>query len=552
MTDSFLREKVAYGIQVLAIIVVLVGMYVRVAWIAEQEPWMDEISTLTMLKGHSPYFLPHTDFPQREAIAGPQNLGALLQDSPSGFLEGFRQRLVYEGHPPLYFIATAIWGKIFGTGIEAIRWFSAICSIAVIPLAYVVGRDILNRETGVVCAALVASNPFLVYFAQEARMYSMMLLVSISAMALCVRMLALEKGRQASWRGDIYWLGAVCLVGIFTHYFFFFVMLAIWALLWIQASSRRRDLYIVGAVVVVVVCVTILPLLIEQVGARGDYIWPRGDVPITILVFGLLAKAIVFCLHPGRPEDFLHPTHMVVVSCALIAILMLMKHWRSNRDVWVFGLTWFLVISVAPITLDVFVESFVSLVPRYSISAALGLFVLVASGLVVGPFAWSRFLTVVLVVAQLAVATGVGMGDIARREKLISPARYLNEMMFEGDLLVALPPGPWSIGLASYLRDDVEIVYFQPTTRSDSLVKHFASADRYEKRVQDLVRGRQRVWVAVRDPNRSFDLFGHVVRDPPTGETATLMSIANDYSMLSEKSFRGARVYSYGLRIVET
>jgi len=48
-----------------------------------------------------------------------------------------------------------------------------------IPLAFAVGRSLFGRLTGLVCAALAALDPFLTYYAQETRMYSLEAFLSL-------------------------------------------------------------------------------------------------------------------------------------------------------------------------------------------------------------------------------------------------------------------------------------------------------------------------------------------------------------------------------------
>ena len=55
---------------------------------------------------------------------------------------------------------------------SALRFPSALCGIALVPVAYLVGERLVSRRTGWVLAALVAVNPLLVYYSQEARGYS--------------------------------------------------------------------------------------------------------------------------------------------------------------------------------------------------------------------------------------------------------------------------------------------------------------------------------------------------------------------------------------------
>ncbi len=84
----------------------------------------------------------------------------------------------YETTPPLYFCLIWCWAKVFGTGAIALRSFSTICGIAMVPAAYVCGREFVSRWTGVLAAAFVAVNPMMVWYSQEARSYMLLALLT--------------------------------------------------------------------------------------------------------------------------------------------------------------------------------------------------------------------------------------------------------------------------------------------------------------------------------------------------------------------------------------
>ena len=90
---------------------------------------------------------------------------------------------------PLYFILLKVWISAFGDSVFALRSFSVLASIALIPVTYAVGAKLLSRPAALLGAAFVAFSPLELYFAQEARMY---MLTSLVAM--------LTLWAYASWR----------------------------------------------------------------------------------------------------------------------------------------------------------------------------------------------------------------------------------------------------------------------------------------------------------------------------------------------------------------
>lgn len=74
-------------------------------------------------------------------------------------------------HPPLYYLMLHAWTSLFGGGDWAVRSLGALIgALAVLP-AYGIGRRLGGRPTAVLGSLLLAVNPFLVWYSQEARMF---------------------------------------------------------------------------------------------------------------------------------------------------------------------------------------------------------------------------------------------------------------------------------------------------------------------------------------------------------------------------------------------
>lgn len=78
----------------------------------------------------------------------------------------------------------------------ALRAPSAVAGIAAVPVIYLLGRDMVGRRVGLVAAALAAVSPFAVWYSQEVRNYSLVLLFSSVATWMVWRILV---GRGRGW-----------------------------------------------------------------------------------------------------------------------------------------------------------------------------------------------------------------------------------------------------------------------------------------------------------------------------------------------------------------
>jgi mannosyltransferase len=146
-----------------------------------------------------------------------------------------------ETTPPLYFVLVWGWAKIFGTSEAALRSVSTLAGVALVPIAYLSARELVSRWAGVIAAAFVAVNPFMVWYSQEARAYMLLALLTGAGFLWFVR------ARSDPTRRNLTWWAACSALALMTHFFAGFVVApeALW-LLWIW---RTRD--VAGAVAVV-------------------------------------------------------------------------------------------------------------------------------------------------------------------------------------------------------------------------------------------------------------------------------------------------------------
>jgi uncharacterized membrane protein len=78
-----------------------------------------------------------------------------------------------------------------------LRIIPAILGILTIPLFYLVGKELLDRNVGILAAALLAFSSFHIYYSQEARAYSAMLFfVSLSILFF---LNAIQKNDIKNW-----------------------------------------------------------------------------------------------------------------------------------------------------------------------------------------------------------------------------------------------------------------------------------------------------------------------------------------------------------------
>ena len=123
-------------------------------------------------------------------------------------------------HVPLYHVLLRTWRLVLGPDVETARLLSLVFLLAAVPVFYAVARKVLSTPWALFALVVFSCSPFLQWYGNEARMYSMLVLVTLVSQYFF--MTVVDSGRRSAWIG----YAASAVVGIYTHYFFAFVLLA--------------------------------------------------------------------------------------------------------------------------------------------------------------------------------------------------------------------------------------------------------------------------------------------------------------------------------------
>jgi 4-amino-4-deoxy-L-arabinose transferase-like glycosyltransferase len=148
-------------------------------------------------------------------------------------------------NPPLYYVLLNIHVKLSGDSEFNLRWFSTLMNLLAVALCGQLARRLFNRRAGVYALLLAACLPLTRWAAQEARMYTLML-VLIILMALAWHQLLRQPKR---WAWVTLWLAELALLyahntGVIAALWINLVMLLYWLL---QRNFKRPSLGIWAA-----------------------------------------------------------------------------------------------------------------------------------------------------------------------------------------------------------------------------------------------------------------------------------------------------------------
>jgi uncharacterized membrane protein len=145
--------------------------------------------------------------------------------------------LSHDGSPPLYYFMLHYWMALFGRGDVAVRALSGVTSVVTLPFFWVAGRRLGGRTVAWVAFFLALTSPFAINYATSARMYSLMILLSL------LGYLAVTRALEYPSAGRLVAVGAVTLALLYTHYWgiYLVAITAVWLAWRIWRTGRGQS-----------------------------------------------------------------------------------------------------------------------------------------------------------------------------------------------------------------------------------------------------------------------------------------------------------------------
>lgn len=178
-----------------------------------------------------------------------------------------------DGAPPLWYLLLHGWIAVAGSGTTAVRVLPMVVGAAAVPVAWWVGSVAGGRRVALALTVLVATSPFAIRYAAEARMYALLLVLVLAGIGL------LLDPRQTRLRTAA--IAAVSGALLLTHYWSAFLLAAAVGALAVVAvvrpEARRRSMWRIAAIAVgSLAFVPWLPSFVHQLERTGA---PWGRPP---------------------------------------------------------------------------------------------------------------------------------------------------------------------------------------------------------------------------------------------------------------------------------
>ncbi len=205
----------------LLLIWVAVGTVLRLANLTGKPPWTDEFATLVFSLGNS-----YQNLPLDQIIPAATLLEPLKIVPNAGFVDVFTNLITEDNHPPIYFLLAHLWQNILPqTGEYVSLWVArslpAFLGVLSIPAIYFLSIiSFRSRLVAHFAAAMMALSPYSIFLSQEARHYTLAILLVIASLTCLIAALQkLTRGQKLPWWLVIVWL-IINSLGFTTHYFF--------------------------------------------------------------------------------------------------------------------------------------------------------------------------------------------------------------------------------------------------------------------------------------------------------------------------------------------
>jgi uncharacterized membrane protein len=80
-------------------------------------------------------------------------------------------------HPPLYWLILKAWTYWFGDSLTILRMPSVLFGLMTVPMVYYLANSLFNRRAAFFAMLLTAISPVLIYYSNEIRSYSLLILM---------------------------------------------------------------------------------------------------------------------------------------------------------------------------------------------------------------------------------------------------------------------------------------------------------------------------------------------------------------------------------------
>lgn len=168
-------------------------------------------------------------------------------------------------HPPLFYAVLKFWIAIGGESVLWLRLLPFLFSVLAIAPFLLICRDLnLKPNETILALLLIAVSGFQIKYAQEVRMYSLLLLLSLASIWLFIRLLKSESSRRIPPA-----LLVINLLLVYTHYYGWIVVVLQILIVVVWRRAYWKQMLLVTAALLIAYVPWIYEVVISREAGRG-------------------------------------------------------------------------------------------------------------------------------------------------------------------------------------------------------------------------------------------------------------------------------------------
>jgi mannosyltransferase len=234
-----------------------------------------------------------------------------------------------EANMALYYLLLHVWTS-FGESEVLVRSLSAVAGLLTLPVFFVLGRRMFNSRVALIASFLLATNAFHIYYSQEARGYSLAVLLTTLSSLFFIR------GIESRTRWDWVWYVLTATLASYSHFFAWLIIGAQWISLFaLSPHSVPWRKFVASAVSIGCLCLPLFAYILRDNSGHLDW----ASRPTFSDFFQMLGE------FAGLRFRLLG---VVFSAACFAAVFFAAREWRSltrefERWHFVFLLSWFVI-----------------------------------------------------------------------------------------------------------------------------------------------------------------------------------------------------------------
>ncbi|WP_017316233.1 glycosyltransferase family 39 protein [Mastigocladopsis repens] len=281
-------------------------------WHLDLKPlWMDEVITAIFSFGKSYNNVP------LDVLLPLERVPEIFTIQPGVSCSQIAKNLATQStHPPLFFCWMYSWLELLSPvgseWIAKLRFPAAFFGVGAIVAIYSLNRIAFFRSAGIIGAAFMAVSPLAVYLSQEARHYTLpMLLITLALLGLVQIVKDIERQQKVRFWVWLQW-AIMNSIGLYVHYFCTLAFIAQIATLlvlicWYRANiMNKRQIWLALILSTSVVAISFLPWLPMVVNDynRAEIDWLQSPKNISPFYQTLISWLLMVISLPVENQPF--------------------------------------------------------------------------------------------------------------------------------------------------------------------------------------------------------------------------------------------------------